>query len=222
MPVYSKLAYYVFNSFNKTENAENLSRVELINTMYSILNGNASELGEIYSYMLQHGLYDVEEANTNRFGSFASYLDAYNAPFLFLSTDGKITDYLSAFHEFGHFSDFYVNDNDYTSIDLSEVSSQALELLSLTWLDSVLDGEDITYLTYYEMQNALLTLISNGFYATFEHIAYNLEYDEITEDTLSNAVKEAAKTKKAEPQKKETSGKKSTLVKKTTKGNRKK
>lgn len=193
IPVYSKLTEYVFNQYQKTEKANELSRIELINGTYTMLENTSPDLYEIYSYMLQHSLYDVESLSDTRFdGAFTSYLDSYNAPFIFMSTSGDITDYLTLNHEFGHFADYYINGSSKTSLDLSEVSSQALELLSLTICDDIISEKELEYLTYYEMENALAVLVFQGFYAAFEHIAYTIPYSAINEETLDYAVMRAA------------------------------
>ena len=193
VPVYSKLTEYVFNQYQRTEKADELSRIELINDTYVILEGASSDLYEIYSYMLQHSLFDIESTNDTRFdGAFTSYLDSYNAPFIFMSTEGDITDYLTLSHEFGHFADYYINGSSETSLDLSEVSSQALELLSLTLYGDIISEKELEYLTYYEMENALAVLIFQGFYAEFEHIAYTIPYSSINEENLNLAVSRSA------------------------------
>ena len=194
IPVYINLAKNnVFSENNKTGKAEKVDKVTLINTAYDVLCETDKELGSIYSYMLQHGLYDVDAYSDNRFqGSFTTYLDTYEAPYLFVSTDGKATDYITLFHEFGHFADFYVNYNSTISVDLSEVSSQALEFLMLTRLDVVLKQSTLDYLIRYEFENALLTLIYQSLYALFEHHAYSIPKEEISKASLENAIKSAA------------------------------
>ncbi len=193
VPVYSKLTEYVFNQYQKTKKPESLSRVELINNTYKMLDKSTDNLYEMYSYMLQHSLFDIEANCDTRFsGAFTSYLDSYNAPFVFMSTSGDTTDYMTLCHEFGHFADYYINGSTETSLDLSEVSSQALELLSLTLFGDIISENSLEYLTYYEMENALSVLIFQGFYAEFEHIAYTIPYSAINEENLNFAVSRAA------------------------------
>jgi len=193
VPVYSKLTDYVFNQYQKTKEPEDISSIDLINGTYEMLDKAPNELYEMYSYMLQHSLYDIDKESDTRFnGAFTSYLDSYNAPFIFMSTSGDITDYITLCHEFGHFADYYINGSSETSLDLSEVSSQALELLSLTLLGDVVSESALEYLMYYEMENALSVLIFQGFYAEFEHIAYTIPYSAINEENLNLAVSRAA------------------------------
>lgn len=192
LPVYFKLSEYVFGSYSSTI-PESLNKISLINNGYEIIKAADVELGEIYAYMLQHGLYDVEKSSFNRFeGAFTTYMEGYEAPFVFISSSGDVSDYMTLFHEFGHFADNYLNYGSSTSLDLSEVSSQSLELLSLTLLKDKLDDKSYKYLLYSEIENALLTLVFQGFYALFEHKAYAIEYDDISVESLNAAVSSAA------------------------------
>lgn len=64
-------------------------------------------------------------------GSYTTYLESYEMPYIYISPEGTLADLLTAAHEYGHFVDGYVNCNQTFSIDCSEVFSQALEYLTL-------------------------------------------------------------------------------------------
>jgi len=194
IPVYYVVSYYVlWPYFEQYDSTEPLDRVDLINTLYYVYEDMDSELFDIYSYMLQFGLYDVAGANDNRFnGSFCTYLDDYDAPYIFLSTNGDCTDYMTLAHEFGHFADYFINDGNEASLDVSEISSQALEYLTLTKLKGELDAEEYKYLHYSQLSSSFDVLLFQSFYALFEHYAYDIAYDSISEDTLVDAMKRAA------------------------------
>ena len=193
LPLYSKLSY-VLSYSDSAYTPSKVSRIELINSSYEALLKKNPELSEIFAYMLQHSLFDVSESEINRFdGAFTTYLQKYEAPFLFASTSGNAYDYTTLFHEFGHFSDYYMNYGSQAALDVCEISSQALEFLSMSVLDEVLSKEEIKYLSFYLLENSLTTLIYQGFYALFEHYAYDIEYDSISIESLNGAVKAAAK-----------------------------
>ena len=193
LPVYTKLSDYIFNDF-LTGSPRELDRVTLINKAYEILKGKNETLAEIYAYMLQHGLYDIEPAKNNRYeGAFCTYIESNRSPYVFISTAEDASDYMTLFHEFGHFADAYLNDDSYTSLDLSEVSSQALSLLTLTILEKELDTMSYKYIFYSELENSFLTLIYQCFYSLVEHKIYALDYEDITEENLSLAVQDAAR-----------------------------
>ena len=192
LPVYADLSSSLLPSYSFNKVCE-LDNIKLINGAGELLRKTDSELYDIYSYMLRHTLFDVTPASDSRFnGAFTTYLDKYSAPFLFVSTDGSSYDYSTLFHEFGHFADAYINYNSETSLDLSEVSSQALELLSITGLSSSLKSDEVELLRAHSLESALSALVFQGFYACFEHIAYSIPKDEITRASLDAAVAEAA------------------------------
>ena len=192
IPVYASLSKEVFSKADLSD-ISGLGRVKLLNSAAEMIENTDEDLYSIYSYMLQHSLYDVKLASFSRFdGAFTTYLENYSAPFLFFSTEGKVSDYSTLFHEFGHFADAFVNFNSTTSLDLSEVSSGALELMMLTRLEGKIESSDLERMRIYLMESALTTLIFQGFYSMFEHIAYKIPTEDISRETLGAAVSEAA------------------------------
>ena len=192
MPVYLKLSGYIFNQSTTLEKQE-LASEKVINDTGKMLKGANEELYEIYSYMLQHSLFNVKGDTPTRFdGAFTTYFDSYNAPFIFITASKSVTDYTTLCHEFGHFADMYINYSSESALDLSEISSQALELLALTEFEDEISSEAVDVLTVLKMEDVLSCLVFQGFYAVFEHIAYQIPYEEISEETLNHAVALAA------------------------------
>lgn len=193
VPVYSVLDSYVFRTYFDSVEAPALDRVSLINGLYGVYAYADGELSDIYSYMLQFELYDIESTSENRFdGAFTTYVDSYDSPFLFVTAGGTADDYTALSHEFGHFADAFINGGSSTSLDLSEVSSTALEYLTFLEMSKTLDEDTVKYLHYTLTSNALNTFIFQGFYALFEHYVYDLRIDEINDRTVTNAIKRAA------------------------------
>ncbi len=193
-PVASNLEYTTFRNYFQKNVQPRLNHIIMINTLYRTYSSLDKELYDAYCYMLQHGLYDVAESSSNRYdGAFTSYIPSNNSPYLFMTTSGFLRDYMTMAHEFGHFADGYINDGADTSLNLAEVSSQALELLTVLNLKSSLKANDYEYLEYYSMYVATNnTLLTQSFYAAFEHKAYELEYDEIEEEKLEEIIVDAA------------------------------
>ncbi len=199
IPVYVSLSNYVFSpyiyEYNQSNSSFKTDRVTLINTLYDVFSQKDEKLGEIYSYMLQHSLYDIENAVQNRYdGAFSTYIEQYNAPFLFASLTGSPLDYLTVAHEFGHFADAYINYNITASLDVLEISSQAAELLILSSLKGEFSENDYRYILYLELQNIFEVLIFQSFYASFEAAVYELPYDAITLDSVNKTVADTAKS----------------------------
>ncbi len=193
IPVYATLSYFVFNPFFETTAQSKLELHTLINDCYSILKENDADLADIFAYMLQFELFDIEASEVNRQeGAFTTYIDDYEAPFIFMTASGKSEDYSTLYHEFGHFVDAFINNNGSTSIDQKEVSSQALEYIMLHYMEDTLSESDMRYLTYKKLSAAMETLIYEGFYARFEALAYSLPYDAINEENLNALIVKAA------------------------------
>ncbi len=193
-PVYIKLFYYVFDDFFATERDPSLKYSSMINRLYASYQTLDSDIAEVFAYMLQHGLYDIEYAEDfeNRFqGAFTTYLDSNSSPFLFVTATGRVSDYLTFSHEFGHFLDFYANNGSSSSLDLSEVYSQTFELLTMLKLKEEIGEGARQYLEYTAIIEAMDTIVYQGFLAYYEHLLYSLEYENITKESLSEIVDKA-------------------------------
>ena len=192
-PVASELEAAVFSSFFLKNVQPKLKKEALINNLYEIYSKLGGDYKDAYSYMLQHGLYDLSGAEDNRFnGAFTAYIAGNESPYIFMSSSGFIKDYTTLSHEFGHFLDGYINDGNDGSLAISEISSQALELLTMLKIKSEMFSADYQYLEYYTTFTFLNSvLLVQSFYSAFEHLAYSLDYDDITEARLESLVEEA-------------------------------
>ena len=170
-----------------------VDNVTLINTLYSVYSDLGGAYKDAFSYMLQHGLYDISGKAENRYdGAFSTYLESNASPYIFITTSGYMSDYTVTAHEFGHFLDGYVNFGSEDSLSVMEVSSEAMELLTLARLKGTLHNTEYKYLTYVTISNYLYeVLLAQSFYSAFEHMIYALDYNEITEDKLIEIMKDA-------------------------------
>ena len=191
MPLYYKLFTEVFKTYEKPDGLEAEHENAIINTVYSVLEESDEQLFEAFCYMLQHGLFDISPASSERYdGAFTAYIDKYNSPFIFISTKGDVTDYFTVLHEFGHFFDAYVNYGKNASLDLSEISSQALELLIIKDLGDKLGVGVSDYLIIRQFEEFLATIRTQSFYSMIEHKIYELSYDDITESRINSIIAE--------------------------------
>ncbi len=193
VPVYQKLDNKVFKNFFKKNDAPLLETGVLINTLSDVYENLDNNFSDVYSYMLHFGLFDISGAEEARFdGAFTTYLDAYESPFLFVTSDGSSIDYLALSHEFGHFTDFFKNGGSDVQLDLIEVYSQGMTMLTLLELDEHMSATEYKYLFYTQLEEMLLTLVFQGYYARFEHLVYDLKYEEINEVNVNRVVMQAA------------------------------
>ncbi len=192
-PVYLTLYERAFRSYFYNKAPKESRYPITVNNLYHLYGELGGSTAEAYSYMLDCDLYDIGTADTGRYnGAFTAYIEDIDAPFLFMTAGENITDYLTLAHEYGHFLDGYINSGTNPSLDLSEVSSQAIELITVQKLSEILPKEDVRFLEYYKMYSSLDVLLTQGLFSAFEHLVYELEYDEITEENLNNAVIKAS------------------------------
>ena len=156
-------------------------------TSFKLLADTAADFGgeiaEAYDYMLQYDLFDLTESSSKMPGSYMTYLDAYEMPFLYVSPTGTISDFLTETHEFGHFVDGYVNCGATSSIDCNEIFSQGLEFLALD--RAALTEEQRSALTVSKVSDSVMVFLSQGCYAAFELAAYELPDDQLTAEGLN-------------------------------------
>ena len=114
---------------------------EILDAVEPLVASLDPELGETFAFMRQYHLCDIERDDTKLPVGYTVSLPAYGTAFLFDAPYGDYQDYVTLIHEFGHFTEsfhsplhalwapFY--------IDVGEIHSQGLELLSTAW------GEDL-------------------------------------------------------------------------------
>ena len=192
-PVASELESGVFLNYFMSNPQPTSNHVTVINDLYEVYTRLGGDYKDAYCYMLQHGLYDVAKSDANRQGgAFTTYLESNSSPFVFMTSSGFIRDYTTLSHEFGHFFDGYINYGEDDSLAIMEISSQALELLTLTKLKTVLHSAEYGYLEYYTLFSFLNSvLLTQSFYAAFEHLVYTVPYDDITVDRIEDVIEEA-------------------------------
>lgn len=152
----------------------------------SLLEGVADSLGgefaEAYDYMLTYELYDLSDGESKMEGSYTTYLESYEMPYLFLAPTDTSDDLLTLTHEFGHFVDGYVNCNLTTTIDCAEIFSNGLEYLMLDRV--ALSDSKREKLTKGKLADSLYLFLSQACYAEFERRAYALPDEELTAERL--------------------------------------
>lgn len=137
---------------------------------------------EAMEYLLAYGLYDIDGSNTKYNGSYEIYLEDYESPFVLVNSIGYSEDTLTIAHEFGHFVDDFVNYGMYKSADVNETISQAMEYLTLCYLqDDALREE----LTQYKLVDALRLYAEQASYNAFEEQVYALPADQVTLENIN-------------------------------------
>lgn len=165
--------------------------------LMGVLEHAAKQVGggieEAFDFMADYGFYDVRLSSTKASMSFQSYLNDYEAPFLFLNPTGDIEDILSLSHEFGHYVDAYVNYNASETIDVSECFSQGMEYLLLGYFDGAVEPETLENINCLKMLDTLELYVQQASFAEFERIVYSSDPETLSAEVLNRLSLELAK-----------------------------
>lgn len=132
---------------------------------------------EAFQKMKQRQLYDISYSDKKYDGWFELYLTDYDAPFIFGAPWQQELDKLSFVHEFGHFVNDYICQESYVGTDVSEIQSQGMEYMSLSYTDD-------EKLLQYKMADSLSIFVDQSAYALFELQIHRLTGDQLTVDNV--------------------------------------
>lgn len=154
---------------------------EILDALRAHMGEVAPELCEALDYLCRNGLYRIGGAPLYDTG-FTTLLPSYRAPFLFNHVEGRFAAFQSTVHEFGHFNAMYHDPTpmlyQYAGTDVSEIQSQALELLFIPSLADILVGGDEAgrdYVTLYAVAQLLSSVVDGCMYDEFEQAVYENE-----------------------------------------------
>lgn len=136
-----------------------------------------------YEFMKDYELWDASISSSKLPGSYMTYLNSYEMPFLYVSPDETLGDLMTLCHEFGHFVDGFVNCGGFSGIDCAEVFSQGLEFLALNRAD--LNPGDRATLAKSKAADSVLVFLTQACYAEFEALAYELPDSKLNADGLN-------------------------------------
>lgn len=154
---------------------QTVGEAELLRALEAVADGLGGDAADTLAFLRRYELYDLRASEQKIDVSFMTYLQDYDAPFLFVNPDGDITDYNSVTHEFGHCVQGYVAHGLDCSIDLAECFSQGMQFLSLDPLRAVLDADTVENLRRINLSEVLQTYAAQCAYAAFETEAFACE-----------------------------------------------
>lgn len=190
VPLYLKLAdsaipYQVWYS--------TIDEDTLVDVLRDAVADFGGDVSEAFDFMLRYELCDLQRDSCKADMSFETYLTDYEAPFVFLNASETNEDILTFAHEFGHFSDAYVNLNANETVDLAEVYSQAMEYLVLSRLGEQLEEDEVENLARIKMIDTVEMYIQQASFAEFEHRVYALGADNLSAEVLNETARQVAK-----------------------------
>lgn len=129
------------------------------------------ELVEAFTFLRENHLYDLDEREVKLPVGYTVDLPHYGAAFIFDAPYGNVMDYATIVHEFGHFNNAFHStepilwsDN---NMDVSEIQSQALELLFTEYADEIF-GDLGPAFRWYEVSYLLSGVLDGFMYNEFE------------------------------------------------------
>ena len=189
----SEIKEYIVPLYNEIMSDNPYARADYYyidsNETLDVLLATVGQMGgaveEACDFMLTHELFDIEQRDCKADRSYQTYITDYEAPFLFTNPLGDVSDILTAAHEFGHYTDAYVNYNRDESIDLAEVFSQSMEFLVLDRLDEVMSEEQTENLLLIKLLDTLELYVQQASFYEFEKAVYEADEDELDAGFLS-------------------------------------
>ena len=152
-----------------------VSEDQLYGVLETVAHGLGGEIAQAYDFMRRNELCDLAMSDVKADISYQTYLDDYDAPFLFVNPYGDRSDVITVTHEFGHYAEAYISYGAYRSMDLAEVFSQSMQFLALEKLRGVLGEYGVAELRMLNLYDILETLIWQSAYAEFEDRAFAME-----------------------------------------------
>ena len=138
-------------------------------------------LAEVYQYMVEHHLYDIDYDPNKMNVGYTTTLYEYQEPFIFNTPDYSYYDLETMIHEFGHYNEaFHAGTTlitDVTNMDVAEIHSQGLELLYLEYADDVYGeglGDTARQMVLYQM---LYSVIDGCLYDEFQNAVFAADHD---------------------------------------------
>ena len=152
-----------------------VSDQELLETLAPYMEKVNPEIGETFSYFMDHQLYDLENDDSKINMAYTTSLPSYGAAYIYDNRYDSYQDVFTLIHEFGHFNSIYHDDTPelYTNanMDVSEIHSQGLELLFYPYYEEMYPGmgEAMQYYVLYEM---VVNILVSCAYDEFETEVY--------------------------------------------------
>lgn len=138
-------------------------------------------LAEVYQYMVEHHLYDIDYDPGKMNVGYTTTLYEYQEPFIFNTPDYSYYDLETMIHEFGHYNEaFHAGTTlitDVTNMDVAEIHSQGLELLYLEYADDVYGeglGDSARQMILYQM---LYSVIDGCLYDEFQNAVFSADHE---------------------------------------------
>lgn len=167
---------------------------ETLNQFEQLYQQMSEQTGECYSYLLSHEFIDAEPSQTKANVTFSTLIYSLNTPFLFANMNGSAEDVFSISHEFGHCFAMWQqlklgSQQEGRSMDVSEIHSQAMQMLTLPYYE-IFYGEDAGTARKYDVYTMVAGILTAAVNDEFQEKIY--ENPQMTVQELNELYKELA------------------------------
>lgn len=174
--------------FNEELYSMNLNEEQKLDKVEKIIKRIDSGLLMSWDYLRRYHMYDMNQRDTKADTGFTIDLKSYGSAYIFDAPYGIYEDVYSVVHEFGHYNNFFhIVQNpllNNSTIDVSEIESQGLELLSLKYADELFGKENAYDARICKLSSIMNAIITGCVYDEFQVAVF--EYDgELTTEILN-------------------------------------
>ena len=132
---------------------------------------------EAFSQLKSSHLYDIGMDDNRMNGAFTISMGGSSTPYIYMTSSGTCYDFLDFSHEFGHFTDAYINPVknllvDAGSYDLFEIHSQGMQAL-FTFFYNDIFGDDAGTAAFLNMAGLVDVVVAGCLYDEFQRMVYD-------------------------------------------------
>lgn len=137
----------------------------------------SEETGAFFRFMIDNGLMDLTAKKGKAGGGYCSYLNEYQAPFIFSNFNGTSGDIDVLTHEAGHAFQVYcsrempIPEYNWPTYEAAEIHSMSMEFLTWPWMEKFF-GEDTDKYKFAHLSGALEFLPYGVAVDEFQHFVY--------------------------------------------------
>jgi M3 family oligoendopeptidase len=143
-----------------------------------VFSGLAQETGAFFNYMAEDELMDLESKKGKAPGGYCTYLQDYQAPFIFTNFNGSDNDVRVLLHEIGHAFQMYtsrgyeVPEYQFPTLEACEIHSMSMEFLTYPWMMELF-GKDTEKYLYSHLTGAVEFIPYGVAVDEFQHFVYD-------------------------------------------------
>lgn len=179
---YENIYYYTYENLPTYDK----SNKELLNDLYRSIKGVSDISDEAYKYLIDNELYYITDDDNSLDVAYTTSFLSSKAPIIYLYKNDSVNTVSSFVHEFGHFTNLYVDPEPYPVLnngcyDLFEIHSTALQLLTNTNLSNIFNEKNMEV---FNIANLISYVIDGCIYDEWQRKIY--ENPDMTIDEINN------------------------------------